>query len=107
MKWLHLVMDLNGILCVCLERILSRGQTYVVSKKPHSGTVPYLVGPKAVYVRSSCGRFFRKLGIMADITIWSSMTVSIVKFVCDLLFEDLPMRPVNILGHESYDRIRV
>ena len=104
MKWLYLVMYLNGILCVCLEkRLLLRGQTYVVSKKPYFGTVPYLVGPKAVYVRLSCRRFFRKLGIVADITIWSSMTISIIKSVCDFLFEDLPMRPINILVFESYD----
>jgi hypothetical protein len=35
------------------------------------------------------------------------MKVAIVKFVCDLLFVDLPIKPVNILGQESCDQIRV
>jgi hypothetical protein len=108
MKWLNVVLDLNGILCVCLEeRLMPRGQTYVVGKKPHSGTIPFLVGPKAVYIRPSCKRFLTELGNVADITIWSSMRVSTVKSICDFLFEDLPMKPLNILGQESCDRIRV
>jgi hypothetical protein len=102
------VLDLNGIFCVCLEaRLLPRGQMYVVDKKPHSSTVPFLVGPKAVYIRPSCKRFLRELGNVADITIWSSMRVSTIKSVCNLLFEGLPVKPLNILGHESCDRIRV
>jgi hypothetical protein len=108
MKWLNIVLDLNGILCVCLEeRLLPRGQTYVVGKKPHSSTIPFLVGPKVVYVCPSCKRFLIKLGNMVYITIWSSMRVSTVKFVCDLLFEDLHVKLVNILGQESCDRIKV
>ena len=98
MKWLNVVMDLNGILCVCLdERLMPQGQAYVVSKKPHSGIVPFLVGPKAVYIRPSCNKFLIELGNVADITIWSSMRVSTVKSVC-VLFEDLAMKPPNILG---------
>ena len=51
MKWLNVVFDLNGILCVCLkERLMPRGQMSVVDKKPYLGTVPFLVGPKAVYI---------------------------------------------------------
>jgi hypothetical protein len=79
----------------------------VVSKKPHSGTVPFLVGLKAVYIRPSCKRFLTELGNVADITIWSSMRISTVKSFCDLLFEDLPVKLVNILGQESCDRITV
>jgi hypothetical protein len=73
----------------------------VVGKKPHSGTIPYLVGPKAIYVHSSCKRFLRKFGNVADITIWSSMRVSTIKSICGLLFEDLLVKPINILGQES------
>jgi hypothetical protein len=79
----------------------------VVGKKPHSSTVPFLVGPKAVYICPSCKRFLTELGNVADITIWSSMRVSTVKSVCNLLLEGLPVKPLNILGQESYDRIRV
>ena len=80
---------------------------YVVGKKPHSSTVPFLVGPKAICIHPSCKRFLTELGNVADITIWSSMRVSTVKFVCDLLFENLAMKPLNILGHESCNWIRV
>jgi hypothetical protein len=54
MKWLNVVMDLSGILCVCIEeRLMPRGQTYVAGTKPHSGTVLHCVRPKAVYIRPS------------------------------------------------------
>jgi hypothetical protein len=79
----------------------------VVGKKPHFGTIPFLVGPEVVYVCPSCKRFLIEIGNVADITIWSSMRVSTIKSVCDLLFEDLPMKLVNGLGQESCDRIRV
>ena len=86
---------------------MPRGQAYVVGQKPHSGTVPFLAGPKAVYIRPSCQRFLTELGNVADITIWSSMRVSTIKYVCDLLFEDLAVKPLNILGQESCDWIKV
>jgi hypothetical protein len=44
---------------------------------------------------------------VAGITIWSSMRVATVKFVCDLLFKDLLIKLVNILNQESCERIRV
>jgi hypothetical protein len=108
MKWLNVVLDLNGILCVCQEqRLMPRGRTYVVGDLPHSSNVWHLVGKKVVFVQLSCRRFFRELGNVADITIWSSMVVAIAKSVCDLLFKNLPIKPINILGQESCERIRV
>ena len=86
---------------------MPQGQAYVVGKKPHFGTVSFFVGPKAVYICLSCQRFLTKLGNVADITIWSSMRVSTVKSVCDLFFEGLAVKPLNILGQESCDQIRV
>ena len=86
---------------------MPRGQAYVVSKKTHFGIVPFLAGPKAVYIHPSCQRFLTELGNVAHITIWSSMRVSSIKFVCDLFFEGLAVKLLNILGQESYDRIRV
>ena len=35
------------------------------------------------------------------------MRVSTIKFVCDLLFKDLVVKPLNILGQKSCNRIRV
>ena len=86
---------------------MPRGQAYVVSKKPHSGTVLFLAGPKAVYICPSCQRFLIEFGNVADITIWNSMRVSTIKSVCDLLFKGLAVKPINILGQESCDQIRV
>jgi hypothetical protein len=79
----------------------------VVGSISHSGNIWYLVGQKTVYVRPSCQRFLRELGNVAGITIWSSMRVATVKFVCDLLFKDLLIKLVNILNQESCERIRV
>jgi hypothetical protein len=59
---------------------------------------PILCWPKGSYIRPSCKRFLTELGNVADITIWSSMRVSTVKSICDLLFEDLLVKPLNILG---------
>jgi hypothetical protein len=104
MKWLNVVLDLNGILCVCLkERLMPRKQAHVIGLKPYSGTILYLVGPKAIYVRPLSQGFLRELSNVADITIWSSMRVAIAKFECHLLFKDLPGKPINILGQESYN----
>ena len=82
---------------------MPRGQAYVVGKKPHSGTVPFFAGPKVVYICPLYQRFLIELGNVADITIWNSMRVSTIKFVCDLLFEGLAVKPLNILGQESCD----
>jgi hypothetical protein len=84
-KWLNVVLDLNGILCVCQEkRLMPRGQAYVDGSRPHSNIVSYLVGPKAVFICSSYQRFLRELSNMADITIRSSMKVTTTKSVCNL-----------------------
>ena len=79
----------------------------MVGNMPHSDSVPFRAGPKAVYIRPSCRRFLTELGYVADITIWSSMRVSTVKSVCDLFFEGLEVSPLNILGQESCNWIRV
>jgi Zn-finger domain-containing protein len=108
MKWLNIIMDLNGILFVCIEeRLMRRGQTYVIGTKPYSSVVPYLVRPKAIYVCPASRRILRELSNMADIIIKSSMRVATVKSVCELLFVDLPVKPINILEQESCDKIKV
>jgi hypothetical protein len=108
LKWLNVVLDLNGILCVCKEeRLMLSGTRYVVGNMPHSSNVPPLVAKEVVFIRPSCRRFLRELGNVADITIWSSMVLATAKSVCDLLFRGLPIKPVNILGQESCERIRV
>ena len=108
MKCLNVVLELNGILCVCQEeQLMLSGTAYVVSDLPHSNNVLHLVGKKIVFVCLSCQRFLRELGNVASITIWSSMRVAIVKFVYNFLFKDLPFKLVNILSHESCKLIKV
>ena len=106
-RWLNVVLDLNGILCVCAEyRFLPR----IVARNPesalHSSSVPARIGPKAVYVRPSYSTFLSVLSGFADITIWSSMRELIVQKVCEYLFRGLPM-PLHILGQDSCDRINI
>jgi hypothetical protein len=108
LKWLNVVLDLNGILCVCKEeRLMPSGTRYVVGNMPHSSNVPHLVAKKAVFVCPSCRRFLRELGNVANITIWSSMVLATAKSVCNLFFKGLPINPVNILRQESCEKIRV
>jgi hypothetical protein len=55
MKWLNVVLGLNGILCICQgERPMLMGTMYVVSELPHSSNVLHLVGTKAIYVQPLC-----------------------------------------------------
>jgi hypothetical protein len=50
-KWLNLVLNLNGILCVCQDkRLMSKGQAYMDGSRPHSSTISYLIGTKAVFI---------------------------------------------------------
>ena len=106
-RWLNVVLDLNGILFVCAEyRFLPRIAAWNPKSTPHSSSVPARIGPKAVYVRSSCSTFLSVLSGFADITVWSSMRKLTVQKVCEYLFRGLPM-PLHILGQDSYDRINI
>jgi hypothetical protein len=105
-KWLNVVMDLKGILCVCQERrLMQKGQAYVDSLGIHSSIDPSPIVPKAIFVRPFCQRFFKELGNVVDITIWSSMRVATAKFVCNLVFWRLPP-PINILEQESNEEYK-
>jgi hypothetical protein len=47
MKWLNVVLDLNEIFCICQDkRLMPKDQAYVDGSRPHSGIVPYFVGPR-------------------------------------------------------------
>ena len=73
-RWLNVVLDLNGILCVCEEyRFLSKIQLWNLESNLHSSSILVKIGPKAVYVRPLCSTFLRAVSDFADITIWSSM----------------------------------
>ena len=106
-RWLNVVLDLNGILCVCEEyRYLRKIHSWNPKSNPHSSFVPAKIGPKAVYVHPSCSRFFSALSDFADIIVWSSMREPTTRQICEYLFRGLAM-PLHILGQDSCDRINV
>ena len=77
-KWINVVLDLNGTLCVC-EDWKSKGLSHKKLRhfsEPHSAIESALVGPKAVWVRPNCSNFLTELGRFAIISVWSSMKKS-------------------------------
>ena len=106
-RWLNVVLDLNGILCVCEEyRFLPKIQLWNLESNPHSSSVPTKIDPKAVYVRPLYSAFLRAVSDFADITIWSSMRKPTTWQICEYLFRGLQM-PLYILGQDSCDRIYI
>ena len=106
-RWLNVVLDLNGILCVCAEyRFLPRIAAWNPESVPHSSSIPARIGPKVVYVRPSYSTFLSAMSGFADITVWSSMRELTVQKICEYLFRGLPM-PLHILGQDSCDRINI
>ena len=106
-RWLNVVLDLNGILCVCTKyRFLPRIVAWNPEFAPHSSSVPARIGPKAVYIHPLCSTFFSALSGFADITIWSSMCKLPVQKICEYLFRRLPM-PLHIFGQDSGNQINV
>ena len=106
-RWLNVVLDLNGILCICEKyRYLLKIHSWNPESNPHSSSVPAKIGPKAVYVCPSCSRFLSALSDFADIIVWSSMREPTTQQICEYLFRGLAM-PLHILGQDSCDRINV
>ena len=59
-RWLNVVVDLNGILCICEEyRFLPKTKSWNPESNPHSSSIDAKIGPKAVYVHLSCFPFLR------------------------------------------------
>jgi hypothetical protein len=81
-KWLNIVLDINSILCHCMEKAATRGMLFVndVKQGIHSPTVPTIVGPKAVFTCPGLHEFFTTISeFPARFLIWSSMKRSIVE----------------------------
>jgi hypothetical protein len=62
-KWLNIVLDINGILCHCMEKMATRGMLFVndVKQGIHSTTVPTIVGLKAFSRALVCMSFLLQL----------------------------------------------
>nr|PNR63283.1 hypothetical protein PHYPA_001708 [Physcomitrium patens] len=100
-KWLNVVLDLNGILCVCENWKSNRStKQYSNSLAPHSATIGAIVGMKAVYVRPNCLNFLAELGKIARISVWSSMKSSNIQGVVNYLFPQ-EMLSGLVLGQDS------
>ena len=105
-KWLNVVLDLNGILCVCEDWKSNRNsEHYNDVSAPHSATVVAIVRMKAVYVRPNCLTFLEELGKIATISVWSSMKSSNIDGVMDYLSPKGKL-PSFVLGQESCTTIR-
>jgi hypothetical protein len=106
-KWLNIVLDINGILCHCMEKAgMSRMPfVYDVKQEIHSSTVPTIVGPKVVFTRPGLFEFLIEISnFVACIIIWSSMKRSTIDKIVDYLFRGLPL-PFDILGQDSCRKI--
>jgi hypothetical protein len=103
LKLLNIVLDINGILCYCMEKAATRGMLFVndIKQGIHSPTVPTIVGPKAVFMRPGLYEFFTTISEFATrVLIWSSMKRSTVEKIVQYLFRSLPL-PFDILEQDS------
>jgi hypothetical protein len=106
-NWLNIVLDINGVLCLCMEKAATRRMLFVndVKQGIHSPTVPTIVGLKAVFMRPSLHEFFTTISeFAARVLIWSSMKRSTVEKIVQYLFRCLAL-PFDILGQDSCRRI--
>jgi hypothetical protein len=106
-KWLNIVLNINGILCYCIEKAATRGMLFVndVKQEIHSPMVPTIVGPKAVFMHPGLHEFFTEISeFVPHVLIWSSMKRSTVEKIVQYLFCGLPL-PFDILGQDSCRRI--
>jgi hypothetical protein len=102
-KWLNIILDINGILCHCMEKAGASRMPFLYDVKQgiHSSTVPTIVGPKAIFTSPGLLEFFTEISkFAARIIIWSLMKRSIVDKIVDYLFCSLPL-PFDILGQDS------
>jgi hypothetical protein len=110
-RWLNVILDLNGILCSCVQKntVTRRGsqqKLFYGEGFVHSATIPTCIGPKAIYVRPGVAALVRRVSRFADITVWSSMMQSTASQVVDYLFHR-NVKPVAVYGQESCNTIQV
>jgi hypothetical protein len=106
-KWLNIVLDINGILCHCMEKAGTSRMPFVYDERQgiHSSTVPMIVEPKADFTRLGLLEFLTEISkFAARIFIWSSMKRSTIDKIVDYLFRGLPL-PFDILGQDSCQKI--
>ena len=108
-KWLNIVLDLNGVLCQCVERSSTsrHRQTFREDQHVYSSRISTLVGPKGVYCRPCFREFLCFISnFAARVVVWSSMKRSIVELIASFLFHDFPS-PYAILGQNECTNIEI
>ena len=108
-KWLNFILDLNGVLCQCVERSSAsrHGRTFREDQHVYSSRIPSLVGPKGVYCHPHVREFLRFIsGSTARVVVWSSMKRSTFELIARFLFHDLPS-PFAILGQNECTNIEI
>ena len=103
-RWLNVVLNLNGILCTCEPAWKAKGFKNT-DFRVHSTTMPMEVGKKFVWVRPRYSDFLSELLTFATITVWSSMLELTTKDICSYLFGSSLVNPRRILGQEDCDRV--
>jgi hypothetical protein len=99
-KWLNVVLDINGILCHCMEKKAANMMPFVNSMQQGipSSTVPTIVESKAVFTRLGLHEFLSAISkFAAKVIIWSSMKRSTVEEIVHYLFCGLP-QSFEVLG---------
>jgi hypothetical protein len=93
-KWLHIILDINGILCYCMEKAATNKMPFVndVKQGIHSSIIPTIVGPKAIFTCLRLLKFF------------TAINRTTVEEIVDYLFRGLPL-PYEILGHDKRRKI--
>ena len=108
-KWLNIVLDLNGVLCQCVERSSTSRHKRTLREDQHvySSWIPTLVGPKGMYYHPRVSEFLRFIsGFATRVVVWSSMKRSTIEPIAYFLFHDLPS-PYAILGQNECTNIEI
>ena len=100
------MLDPNGILCVCEDWKSNRNaKRYNNSSAPHSATIGAIVGMMVVYICPNCLSFLEELGMIASISVWSSMKISNVEGIVNYLFPKGKL-PCLMLAQDSCTTVR-
>ena len=108
-RWLNVIVDLNGILCSCVQKSTMtqwgpHQKLFYAEDFLHSTTILTCVGPKVVYVCQGLANFIRRVTGFANITVWSSMMQSTTGEVMKYLFYN-NVKPVAMYKQESYEPV--
>ena len=88
-KSLNIVLNINGILCHCMEKKAMNRMPFVNSmqQRIHSSMVPTIVVPKAVFTLPCLHEFFTTISkFAARAIIWSSMKRFTIEKIVYYLF---------------------